>query len=380
MMEKVAIVGVGQTKFEREKKGQAFAELVYEVVTKALEDAGITIAEIDNIVTISNDFWDGRTISSMAVMDACGAYGKDVTTVEGDGTFGALLGYMRTLSGSFNTTLVAAHSKISEGNPRAIFNGAFDPIYERMLGLDAITSSALQARRYMVKYGITEEQCAKVSVKNHKNAKNNPYAQLPLDIKVEDVLNSRMLADPIKLLDASPISDGACAIILANEWKAKEISEKPVWIKGVGHCADAYHLGDRDLAETDSLREATNKAYKMAGIKTPIKDIDVAEVYDAFSYQELMWLEGLGFCKKGEGGKLIDEDVTEMSGALPVNPSGGVLSAHAVLVAGLVRIAEAALQIRGDAGKRQLSNVNMALAHGINGPCGQSHCVWVLGR
>lgn len=380
MMEKVAIVGIGQTKFEREKREQAFAELVYEAVTKALEDAGITIAEIDNIVTISNDFWDGRTISSMAVTDACGAYGKDMTTVEGDGTFGALLGYMRTLSGSFDSTLVVAHSKISEGNPRAIFNCAFDPIYERMLGLDAITSSALQARRYMIKYGVTEEQFAKVSVKNHKNAKNNPYAQLSLDIKVEDVLNSRMLADPIKLLDASPISDGACAIILANEWKAKKISEKPVWIKGVGHCADAYHLGDRDLAETDSLREAANKAYKMAGVKTPIKDIDVAEVYDAFSYQELMWLEGLGFCKKGEGGKLIDEGVTEMSGELPVNPSGGVLSAHAVLVAGLVRIAEAALQIRGDAGKRQLSNVNMALAHGINGPCGQSHCVWVLGR
>lgn len=380
MMEKVAIVGIGQTKFEREKKEQAFAELVYEVVTKALEDAGITIAEIDNIVTISNDFWDGRTISSMAVTDACGAYGKDMTTVEGDGTFGALLGYMRTLSGSFDTTLVVAHSKISEGNPRAIFNCAFDPIYERMLGLDAITSSALQARRYMAKYGVTEEQSAKVSVKNHKNAKNNPYAQLPLDIKVEDVLNSRMLADPIKVLDTSPISDGACAIILANEWKAKKDSEKPVWIKGVGHCADAYHLGDRDLAETDSLKEAANKAYKMAGVKVPIKDIDVAEVYDAFSYQELMWLEGLGFCKKGEGGKLIDEGVTEMSGELPVNPSGGVLSAHAVLVAGLVRIAEAALQIRGDAGKRQLSNINMALAHGINGPCGQSHCVWILGR
>lgn len=380
MMEKVAIVGIGQTKFEREKKEQAFAELAYEVVTKALKDAGITIAEIDNVVTISNDFWDGRTISSMAVMDACGAYDKDVTTVEGDGTFGALLGYMRTLSGSFGTTLVVAHSKISEGNPRAIFNCAFDPIYEQMLGLDAITSSALQARRYMVKYGVTEEQFAKVSVKNHKNAKKNPYAQLPLDIKVEDVLTSRMLADPIKLLDASPISDGACAIILANERKAKKISEKPVWIKGVGHCADAYHLGDRDLAETDSLREAANKAYKMAGVKNPIRDIDVAEVYDAFSYQELMWLEGLGFCKKGEGGKLIDEGVTEMSGELPVNPSGGVLSAHAVLVAGLVRIAEAALQIRGDAGKRQLPNVNMALAHGVDGPCGQSHCVWVLGR
>jgi acetyl-CoA C-acetyltransferase len=340
----------------------------------------MTIREIDNVVTVSNDFWDGRTISSMAVMDACGAYEKNVSTVEGDGTFGVLYGMLRILSGSFGTTLVAAHCKGSESVPSLITNGMFDPIYQRALGLDAVSSAALQARRYLEKYRIREEQCAQVSVKNHGNAKNNPYAQLALDLSIEDVMRSRMVSDPIKLYDASPVSDGACAVILANEERARKVSQKTVWIKGIGHCAEAYFLGDRDLAECPALIGAAQKAYGMAGIVDPDREIQVAEIYDAFSYMELLWSEGLGFCGKGEGGKLLESGRTRRNGDLPINPSGGVLSAHPVLVAGLARVAESVLQCRGDAGARQVEDVQTALAHGINGPCGQSHCVIVLGK
>ncbi len=379
-MEKIAIIGIGMTKQERRKEAETFADMVFEAVTRALEDAGMTMRDIDNIVTGCNDFWDGRTISSMAVGDASGAWDKNTSCVEGDGTFVAFYGMARILSRSFRTTLVTAHSKGSQSLSSLITNAMFDPIYTRPLGLDTITSGALQARRYMERYGITEEQCAQVSVKNHGNAKHNPYAQLPLDISVDDVLNSRTLAAPIKLLDASPISDGACAIILANEERARYFSKNPVWVKGVGFCADAFHLGDRDLAECQSLEKAARTACKMAGITNPLKDIDVAEVYDAFSYQELMWTEGLGLCEKGGGGRLIDNGETQMDGSIPVNPSGGCLSAHAVIAAGLIRIAEATLQIRGDAEKRQVRGVKTALAHGINGPCGQAHCVWILGK
>ena len=376
-MERAAVIGVGQTKYERKKEG-IFAELVYEATTKALDDAGMKIEDIDNVVTISNDFWDGRTISCMAIADAAGCYGKDGTTVECDGAFGAFYGLMRTLSG-YDTTLVVAHSKVSEGKPRSIFNAAFDPLYERILGLDAVSSSALQARAYMKRFGVTEEQCALVSVKNHKNAKNNPYAQLPLDIAVDDVMKSTKLADPIKFLDTSPISDGACAIIFATEKKAEKWGKNPIWVKGVAHCTDAYHLGERDLTYSEPLERAAQKAYQMAGISNPLGEIDVAEVYDAFSYMELMWYEALGFCGKGEGGKLIESGKTNMGGELPVNPSGGVLSAHSVLVAGLARIAEAVLQLRAEAGKRQVPEAKIALAHGINGICAQQHCVWILG-
>jgi acetyl-CoA C-acetyltransferase len=189
-----------------------------------------------------------------------------------------------------------------------------------------------------------------------------------------------MLSDPIKLLDASPITDGAAAVILANGQAATAAKTTPVWLKGVGHCSDAYHLGDRDLARSPALAAAAKKAYSMAAIGNPLEEIDVAEVYDAFSHQELMWLEGLGFCEESGAGRLVDDGVTQMNGKLPVNPSGGCLSAHAVMVAGLARLIEATLQVRGTAGERQVAGCRTALAHGINGPCGQSHCVMIVGK
>ena len=378
-MEKIAVVGVAQTPYERRKKDQTFYDMVYDVTVKAMEDAGYTLEDIDNVITVSNDFWDGRTISSMAVQEAAGAHDKNVSTVEGDGTFGAFYGAMRVLGG-FRTTLVVAHSKGSEGDPKYITNGMFDPIYHRPLGIDAVTAAALQANAYMTRFRVTEEQCACVSVKNHGNARNNPVAQLPMQITVEDVMRSRKIADPLKLLDCSPVSDGAAAIIIADERMAKKARKTPVWIKGIAHCADAYLLGDRDLANPRALREAARRAYAMAGIADPRREVDLVELYDAFSYMEPLWLEGMGFCGPGEGGRLTESGATAMGGELPVNPSGGVLSAHAVLVAGMARIIECVLQIRSEAGARQVDGARTALAHGINGPCGQSHCLWVLGK
>ncbi len=235
-MERIAIVGVGQTKYERGKT-KNFAELVYEVSRKALDDAGMELSDIDNVVTTTNDFFDGRTIACMPIAEAAGSYGRDATNVEGDGTLSAFYGLMRTLSGVYGTTMVTTHCKVSEGSPRKLFNQAFDPIYDRLLGMDAISSCALQARAYMHRFGITEEQCAKVSVKNHGNAKNNPYAHVALDITVEDVMKSPMLAEPIKRLDTSPISDGACAIILATEEEGEEGRQET----GLGQGRGALH-------------------------------------------------------------------------------------------------------------------------------------------
>ncbi len=377
-MEKIAIVGVAQTTYERRKKDEIYYDLVYEVTSKALKDAGLALEDIDNVITVSNDFLDGRTISSMAVGEAAGAHDKNISTVEGDGTFGAFYGAMRVLGG-YRSTLVVAHSKGSEGDIRFITNGMFDPIYQRPLGLEAVSAAALQANAYMDRYGVTEEDFAKVSVKNHGNARHNPFAQLPLDLTVDDVMKSRKISDPIKLLDCSPVSDGAAAIIIAEEKLAKKARTRPVWIRGVAHCAEAYFLGDRDLADPQALRAAAQRAFRMAGIERPLEQVDVVELYDAFSYMEPLWLEAMGFCEPGRGPALLETGVTSMGGDLPVNPSGGVLSAHAVLVAGLARIAEAVLQLRGEAGGRQVPGAKTAVAHGINGPCGQSHCVWVLG-
>jgi acetyl-CoA C-acetyltransferase len=381
-MDRVAIVGIGQTKIEASKERQNYPEMVYEAVKLALEDAGVGMDEVDNVVTTSNDFWDGRTISCMPVGGVSGGYDKNISGVEGDGTFGVFYATCRTISGTYGSTLVTAHSKGSESKDIApmITNAAFDPILARCLGMDMTTACALQARKYMQRYGITEEECAQVSVKNHGNALDNPNAQSPMKITVEDVMKSERIADPLKALDISPISDGACCLILANEERAKKFRTKPVWLKGVSFCMDAFQLGDRDLSECKPLEEAAAKAYRMAGITNPRKEIDVAEICDAFTYQELMWTEGLGFCKKGEGGKLVTSGATAKDGDIPVNPSGGLLSGHPFIAAGMYRMIEAVRQIRGEAGGMQVKeNVKTALAHGVNGLCGQSHCVWILG-
>ncbi|MCX7635353.1 MAG: thiolase family protein, partial [Syntrophales bacterium] len=300
MRGKAAIVGVAQTKYERRKKDQIFADLVFDVTRWALADAGLTIADIDSVVTVSNDFFDGRTISGMAVGDACGGQDKNISTVSGDGTFGAFYGLMRVLSG-FRTTLVVAHYKGSEGSVPLTTNGMFDPLFQRLLGIDALSSAALQASVYMHRFGITEEEIAAVSVKNHGNALNNPFAQLPLEITVADVMRSRRIADPLKLLDCCPVSDGAAAVVIADAETAGRCRKRPVWVKGVGHCCEDYLLGDRDLADPIALKEAARKAYQLAGIENPQEEIDVMEVLEPFSYMEPLWLEGLGICGPGEG-------------------------------------------------------------------------------
>ncbi len=378
-MENVAIVGIGMTKIEAAKVAENFADMVWEAVGKALDDAGLTIDDIDNVITTSNDFWDGRTISCMAVGDASGVRNKNCSCVEGDGAFGAFYGLTRILSGSYGTTLVTAHSKGSESVSSLITNAAFDPIYERALGLDMVTAAALQANVYMDRTGVRPEDLARVSVKNHGNAVHNPNAQLPMKLSVSDVLKSEMMVDPLHKLDCSPVSDGACAMILAREDRARKAKTRPVWVKGVGFCADAYHLGDRDLAEPRSLTAAAKKAYGMAGITDPARQIDLAELYDAFTHQELMWIEGLGMAPYGKAAEDLEKGRFDIGGSLPVNASGGLLSGHPVIAAGLIRMAEAVRQLRGEAGAAQASKAKTAVAQGVNGLCGQSHCVWVLG-
>jgi acetyl-CoA C-acetyltransferase len=148
----------------------------------------------------------------------------------------------------------------------------------------------------------------------------------------------------------------------------------------VSNCYETHYLGDRDLADCDALTKAAKKAYIMAGIRSPLRDVDVAEISEEYTYQELMWMEGLGFCDRGEAGRLIDRGVTKMGGRIPVNPSGGVLSGNPVNVAGLARVAEAVLQLRGEAGDRQVEGAKTALAHGVTGVCGQHQCVLILGK
>lgn len=384
MAERVAIVAVAQTKYHPNRADVNEGELVYEAVEKVLQETGLKFVEdgtgIDSTVTCSQDHWDGRTISNLNAAPFVGAHLRTEDKVAEDSINAVYCAFAQILSGHHDTVLVVSHCKESQAVRSIIENCAFDPMFTRLLGLDFLAAAAMQARRYMYKYGVTAEQCAKVAVKNRGNAKSNPFAQEPMDITVEDVLSSRMLAYPIRLLDTKPTSDGACAMILTREEKARKLTAKPVWILGVANCYDAHYLGDRDLAECDALASAARRAYGMAGITDPLREIDVAEISEEYSYQELLWMEGLGFCDRGEGGRLIDAGVTQMGGKLPVNPSGGMLSGNPTIVAGMARVAEAVLQLRREAGDRQVPGASMALAHGFTGVCGQHQCVMILGN
>ncbi|NIM46439.1 MAG: thiolase family protein, partial [Nitrososphaeria archaeon] len=247
MFRKVAIVGVAQTDYKDNWAHQSKREMIYEVTKEALSNAGLVKADLDTVIEATSDYWDGTSCSNVPILTAAGAYLKEESKVEDDGAFAFIYAYMRILSGLFNTALVISHTKCSETPPiSTLTHVSFDTIYQRPIGLDDISSAALQAQLYMHKYGISEEQMAEISVKNLGNAFNNPHAHRRMKISVEDVFESEILAYPLRALNCRPASDGACAVIMASEEKAKEITDTPAWVKGVGHNVDSYYLGDRD--------------------------------------------------------------------------------------------------------------------------------------
>ena len=352
--------------------------MIYRLVQKALDDHGLNIGDIDTLIGAGCDMQDGRSISSVFTVEAMGGFLKEESKVEEDGIFAAIYAYQRLLSGMYDTAMIVAYSKGSELSPRYYTGLMFEPIYSRPVGLDGLTAAALQARSYMQASGATEEQAAKVAVKNRANGKRNPYAQIAKDITVEDVLKSEPLASPVKKLDAPPISDGCCVLFMAAEGRAEKMCKKPAWIRGAGYAMDHYYLGHLDMAGLPALRSAAQRAYKAADIGDPAADIDVAEVTEATSFQEMILYEALGLCGDNEGGAMIDAGKSAMDGALPVNPSGGALCANAKIATGLVRLGEAAAQVSGTAGDHQVPDAKTALAHGFNGNALQHNAVMVL--
>ena len=378
-MTRVGIVAVAQIGHDY-ALDKNIREICYEVTKDILNQAGMKREELGTIITSSSDHWQGISCSNSYYYEAIGAYLKNSSKAPEDGAFAFLYGAMRIMSGHFDTALIHAVTKSSEIPSLSTLTNLYaDPFIQRPIGLDDVSTGALQAIQYMDKYKITEEQAAKVVVKNRENALNNPYAHKKKKITIEDVLESPVMAYPLKKLDCAPSSDGTCAMLLASEKKAKELTDNPVWIKGMGWEVDHQNFGDRDLLN-GTLKKAAKRAYNMADITNPRKEIDVAEICEPYSFQELLWCEQLGFCDVGKGGKLIDDGVTEMSGELPVNPSGGVLSNNPYVARGLFRIAEAALQVMGNAEKRQVPDVKTALAHSTHGFAGQLHSVVVLGE
>ena len=376
---KVAIVGCAQTQYKSREIDLAADHMIFQTASQLLKETGLSIHDIGSVVYCASDYWDGELICDVQYAEAWGGdIVKEQVRLTADGLYGVVMAYAQILSGLCDAIIVGAHTLGSRSAPHSIMVHAFDPHYLRPI-LSEIPALALQARCYMQKYGIKEEQAAKVAVKNRKNAVKNPYAQVREEISVDDIFASNALSTPLKELDCPPdITDGCCAVLLASEKKAKQLTDIPVWIEGLGYYADSHHLGFRNLADLDTCYAAAKRAYEMAGITNPRKEISIAEVSDVTSFHELMLYEALGFCSPGDGGKLIDAGVTELSGELPVNPSGGVLSGNPYMARGLIRLAEAYLQLSGKAEGRQVANCSTAVVHGAQGACLQSNCVVVI--
>ncbi|MDY7036949.1 MAG: thiolase family protein [Thermodesulfobacteriota bacterium] len=375
MTRKVAVIGVGDSIPARRRPDATYLQLAYDAASAAMKDAGVTAKEIQCgfFGTAIEAFCRQYLIFDKVVQTLGWTQKPMITFVNAGGSSagGINSAYWSIVSGQYDLVMVLGGDKTSDadvpGHPgfQNIVVFGLDNTFEMPLG-SGHAFFAMMGQHYMHTYGVTEEQIAKVSVKNHGNALLNPHAQSPKKITVEDVLKSTPVCYPIKFLDCSVISDLYGALIFASEEKVKELKiDTPIWIEGIGYANDASYLGYRevlnpgfDLSHPPALASAGRQAYEMAGIKDPQKELDIVELQDGFTFLELISYECLNFCKWGEGGKLIDEGVTELNGELPVNPSGGCLGhAHGYGGAGIVTMAEVVKQMRGECGDYQIKPI-----------------------
>ncbi len=367
MRRRVAIVGAGMTYF-RSMSPMTSEEMVFEAVRKCLDDAGVDVNDVDAVVGGSApDAFDGYHHKGLVAVEPAGAFAKPFSRVfvgGGTGVGAAIAGWWHVASGLFDKVLVVAWEKMSHPYPHAqpLFRTIFEPIIEQPLGPNLIWIFALEMRRYMEIHRLDKELIARVAVKNKANALDHPYAQLGAKITVDDVLKSPVLVWPVNRLDISPTSDGAVALLFASEHEAKKITDTPVWLDGVGACLDSQYWTNRDLGYPYYVYLAAQQAYKMAGITNPLKEIDVFEPYDPFTYKELHHLDAL-LGKPGLAPQLLKEGQLERDGDHPTSPSGGLLGVgNPIAAAGLMKVAELYWQLSGRAGKRQVPNAYVGVA------------------
>jgi acetyl-CoA C-acetyltransferase len=376
---RVGIIGIGQSAFKARRRDVNYPELVREAVTLAMADAGRELDEIEAVVySLAPDALLGIGNAERLGVDAVGARNKRFMRINTGGSTGLsalAAAHSHVAAGACDLVLVAGADKVGEcGDSQTILNKIWDPVYERPLPLGTITMLAMSAIRYMHKYGMTQEDMARIVVKNREHASLNPNAHLRGRTTIEEVLNSRMISWPIKLFDSCPQSTGGCAMILASEDYIRRHSLDAVWITGVAHSTESYYIGDRmgngytaDHADAQALGEACHKAYKMAGITDPVKQIDAAELYSPFSNTEFHAIEAAGLAPLGESPRLLREGHFKIGGPNPVNPSGGTLCTNAIAVTAMVRVAEAALQVWGRAGGHQVKGARRAIGSGNGG-------------
>jgi len=369
-MSEVAIVGVGCLGFQSILPEFSYKELMYEAAVKAYEDAGIDPRkDVDLFITCAEDYLEGFSIFDEFVPDQLGAVLRHLFTVSGDGLLGLANAYMLIKTGHFDVVVLEAHSKASDMlTLMDVVAFAFDPVLNRPLGGHPYYVAGMDMNRYLHETCTTLEQVSQVVVKNRANALANPYAAYGADVTLDQVLCSDVLFYPLKQLEISLPADGCVVMVLASERVAEKLTDRPIWVQGVGWCTETPSLESRVWGRALETRSAAEMAYKTAGIRTPRKEIDLAEIHDLFAYKELQHMEAMKLCDYGEACSLTEEGVTERSGELPVNPSGGLLGmGYGLEASGLEKLLEVVLQLRGEAGRRQITDAEVGLAHAWRG-------------
>lgn len=379
-MRNVGIIGFAQTEHVSRREDVTFPELVKEGADGALRDAEIEIDAVEAVVfPLAPDALTGVSSGERWCVDAVGAVGKPFMRVNNGGATGmsaVLTAWTHIAAGLCDVVLVAGADRVSEsGSAQSVLNKMWDVGYERPLPLNTISMLALSACRYMHKYSSTELDMARVSEKNRYHASLNPYAHLKTPVTVEEVMSSRMVAWPLKLMDLCPASTGAAGVVLASEDWIKRNRRDAAWIRGIGQNTETFWMGDRvgdralgDHADAEALATAFQRAYDMAGLTDPRKQVHAAEIYAPFSSVELHVIEAAGLAELGESPARIANGEFRLGAPGPVvNPSGGTQCSNPITVTGAIRVGEAALQVLGKAGDRQVPEARVAIASAIGG-------------
>ena len=391
-MRNVAIAGVGLTRHVSKRRDVNIAEMVFEAVKPVLEETGLSPGDIDALVTGNMPGFEGVNSPELWGSGHWGGWGKPALRITTGGTTGASVAqgaFYMVASGLYDTVLTLAFEKQSDGDTTMGLNSVAlaDAAGEFAYGVDlmpflgslggAIGLFVYQATSYMAKSGCTIDHMDRAAAMLRRNAVKNPYAHLKQEgVTARDIAETRMISYPLRYGHTCPASDGACAMVFTTADRVKAMTDRPAWIKGVAACSEEpAALGlfgggsvNLDLSEQRSCRFAANKAYKMAGIKDPAREIDMAEPYVPFAHLLFIYFERLLLCEDNQAPRLFDEGVMDLDGDLPTCPSGAVMSTNAIGASAMERIAECALQVSGKAGEHQVSReVHNAVAHGLGG-------------
>jgi acetyl-CoA C-acetyltransferase len=382
---RVAVVGVGQTKYAAVRGDVSLAGLLREAAYRALADAHLTMDDIDAIVVgKAPDFFEGVMMPEGYLAEALGAVGKPLFRVHTAGSVGgstAIVAASHVQSGVHERVLTIGWEM--QSCSEAMWALSFPLPFQQQLVAGAGGYFAPFIREYVRRSKAPDDIGILVAVKDRLNALKNPYAHLhEPDITYDSVKESFMLWEPVRYSETCPSSDGAIALVLAGEDAAEASAASsgmpPAWVHGTSMRSEPAMASGRDQVNPQASRDCAADVYRQAGITNPRRDVDVVEMYVPFSWYEPMWLESLGFAEIGQGWKMTEEGATQMTGDLPVNCSGGVLSTNPIGASGMIRFGEAAMQVRGQAGDHQIDGAKLAVGHAYGG-AGQFFAMWVVG-